>query len=128
MQIVARRQKALRWLYLPQIISKAVLQPGKAADGQMAIGVSWVSATVATQSAIWKAKPDNISLRYAQALVAFKTFILSNLGNAILLFNTAIAHTAIGNDQYVYRHIFSFSQLNKQSCSQSRIVIMGTYY
>lgn len=61
-------------------------------------------------------------------MVAFVTFVAPNLGDAVFLVKTAIAHAAVGNDEDMDGDLFPPGELDEQARSQNRIVIVGAYH
>ena len=128
MQIIPGWQETLRRLYLSQMMCEGILQTCKTADGHGIAADYRSPAAVIVELAIREAEPDDILLRYAQALVAFVTFVAPDPGDAVFLVKTAIAHAAVGNDEYMDGDLFPLGELDEKAGSQNRIVIMRAYH
>lgn len=128
MQVIPGRQETLRRLYHTQMMREGILQAGKTADGHGIVSICRASAAMIVELAVWEAEPDDILLRHAQALVAFKTLVTPDLGDGVLLVKAAIAHTAVGDDEYMDRDLFPLGELDEKACSQNRIVIVWAYH
>jgi len=128
MQIIPGRQETLRRLYFSQMMCEGILQAGKAADGHGIVRICGAPAAMIAKLAVREAEPDDIPLRNAQALVAFVTFVAPDLGDAVFLVKTAIAHAAVGNDEDMDGDLFPPGELDEQAGSQNRIVIVWAYH
>lgn len=128
MQIIPGRQKTLCRLYHSQMMREGILQAGKTADGHGIVAGCRVSAAVIAELAVRETEPDDIFLRHAQALVAFETFVAPDLGDAVLLVEAAVAHAAVGDDEYMNGDVLALGELDKKARSQNCIVVMGAYH
>ena len=123
-QIIPGRQKTLRRFYHSQMMREGILQAGKTADGHGIVRIGRAPAAMIAELAVREAEPDDIFLWHAQALIAFEAFVAPDLGDAVFLFRAAITHTAVGDDEYMDGDPFPLSQLDKQTRSKNRIVIV----
>jgi len=128
MQIIPGRQKTLRRLYLSQMMREGILQAGKTADGHGIVTGCGTPTAMIAELAVREAKPDDVLLGHAQALITFETLITPDLGDAVFLVKTAIAHAAIGDNQYMDGDLFPLGELNEKARSQNGIVIVGADY
>ena len=128
MQIIPGRQETLRRLYFSQIIREGILQASIAADGYGIAAGSRESAAVIAKLAIGEAEPDDVLLRYAQALVAFEAFVAPDLSDTVFLVKAAIAHAAVGNDEDMDGHFFPFGELDEKTRPENGVVVVRAYH